>query len=822
MDSVIGAERGATDGGKDDGLLETVEVVAMTTVTGTEQSRDQAVSSGQTASAAELGSSHAVDVSAYMVRRMAGVQVNEVQGNPLQTDLSYRGFTASPLLGTPQGLSVYLDGVRLNQPFGEVVSWDLIPKVAIARMDLLPTSNPLFGPNTQGGSIVLRTKDGRSYPGAVAELRYGTAKRRSVEFQAGGGSAQGWHAYVAGHRLSEDGWRDASPSDLRQGFAKLGWRSEAAEVFLIGAYAGSDLIGNGLQEERLLKRSWQSVYSQPDQTQNHARLVALGWKAPLSSLTWSGNMHYRNIDTATLNGDVNDDALGEALYQPNSAEQEVLQSAGYRAFPLNGETQTNTAFPFWRCIANVLSNEEPNEKCNGLLNRTQLDQSEVGGTLQLSWEARWFNRPLRVVGGLSASAARIRFLQSSQFGYLNSSHEVIPVAGTGAFADGTQQSESAFDARVELDGRIVSAGVYLASTYALSPATQLSFSARQDNIRVKNVDGITPTGSPGSLSATHSFERLNPALGITHSLFDHAIAYFSLSSGSRAPSAIELGCADPQTPCRLPNSMAGDPPLKQVVTNTFELGLRSTYAPALQWQVTLFRADSRDDILFVASEQSGFGYFRNVQATRRQGAELALAKSFDSLDVGLSYALVDATFQSDEALEGGSNSSNDATAPGFEGEIEIDEGDVMPLISRHLIKLNAEWRVTRELSVSVDGSWRSGMYARGNENNEHAPDGTYYLGRGKTDDYFLFNLGSEFKLYPSLVAFVQVDNVLGRRYATAAQLGPTAVDSAGKFVARPFAGPIIDGERPLRHSTFYAPGTPRVYNLGVRYSFGFR
>ena len=86
-----------------------------------------------------------------------------MQGNPFQPDVNYRGYTASPLLGTPQGLSVYMDGVRLNQPFGDVVSWDLIPRLAIChRSPLMPGSNPLFGLNTLGGALAMQTKDGRT------------------------------------------------------------------------------------------------------------------------------------------------------------------------------------------------------------------------------------------------------------------------------------------------------------------------------------------------------------------------------------------------------------------------------------------------------------------------------------------------------------------------------------------------------------------------------------------------------------------------------------------------------------------------------------
>src|SRR6185436_2023201 len=119
----------------------------------------------------------------FLNRRFGGVHVNEMQGNPYQMDVNYRGYTASPLLGTPQGLSIYLDGVRLNQPFGDVVSWDLIPKSAIASVTLMPGSNPLFGLNTLGGALSIQTKDGRNHAGTVLEAYAGRYGRRAAEFE---------------------------------------------------------------------------------------------------------------------------------------------------------------------------------------------------------------------------------------------------------------------------------------------------------------------------------------------------------------------------------------------------------------------------------------------------------------------------------------------------------------------------------------------------------------------------------------------------------------------------------------------------------------
>ena len=200
-----------------------VDVIETTPLPGLDLPLEQIPAPVQTAVSADIEASGALDLCRFLNRRLNGVFVNEMQGNPFQPDLNYRGYTASPLLGTPQGLSVYMDGVRLNQPFGDVVSWDLIPRMAIASTTLMPGSNPLFGLNTLGGALSIQTKDGRSNPGTSVRAIYGSDVRRAVEFEHGGSRASGLHWYVAGNLFAEDGWRDDSPSTVGQIFGKLGW-----------------------------------------------------------------------------------------------------------------------------------------------------------------------------------------------------------------------------------------------------------------------------------------------------------------------------------------------------------------------------------------------------------------------------------------------------------------------------------------------------------------------------------------------------------------------------------------------------------------------
>jgi outer membrane receptor protein involved in Fe transport len=796
--------------------LPPVTVVA-TSPLGSDRPVDALAPAAQSADSESLDRSHAVDLGAFLVRRFGSVSVNETQGNPLQPDVNYRGYTASPLLGTPQGLSVYLDGVRLNQPFGDVVSWDLIPRAALERVDLLAGGNPLYGFNSLGGALSLRTKDGYSSPGAEAHVAYGSADRRQVEVQAGGHTESGLYGYVTANRLLDDGWREASPSDARQAFGTIGFRDAATDVALTAARAVTDLTGNGLQDVRLLDAAYDSVFTTPDETRNRSTLLNLRARHAIDDgITVAANTWYRTIRTATLNGDVNEGSLGESLYQPNAAERAALAAAGYSGFPVSGESDANTPFPRWRCIANVLLNDEPNEKCNGLVNRSTLAQRTAGFAAQLDVDREIAGARHRLVLGTSFERSRVRFRQSSQFGYLAPDRTVVPVDGLGAFADGSQSSENAFDARVDLGGRTATRSVFVADSFDVGARLAANLSARHDRSRTTTRDALTPGGGPGSLDGDHVHSRLNPAVGLVYAISPRASLVASYAEASRAPSAIELGCADPAYPCRLPNAMAGDPPLAQVVTKTVELGARGAVG-GVRWSAAAFRGDSVDDILFVADDQAGFGYFRNFGRTRRQGVELGVTANAGDLTFGANYTFLDATYRSREVVNGAGNSSNDAAAPGFEGTIEIAPGDRIPLISRHLAKAWAEWRVRAALTLQADLAYVGGMLARGNENGEHRPDGTWYLANGSIGGYTVLNLGAEWRPTNALTAYLQVNNALDRRYATSAQLGTTPFTTAGTFVARPFAGPVIDGERPLLHSTLVAPGAPRAAYVGLRY-----
>ena len=794
-----------------------VDVVGTTTLPGVDLKGDQIAVPVQSATAADLERGFSVNVADFFNRRMNGVFVNEVQGNPYQPDVNYRGYTASPLLGTPQGLSIYMDGVRMNQAFGDVVSWDLIPKMAIAETSLIAGSNPVFGLNTLGGAIAVITKDGYSGKGTVLNIGGGSFGRKTTELQHGGHRGA-WNWFGATSLFFEDGWRQNSASNVRQFFGRMGRQMARTTVNLSLSYANNSLLGNGLQETRLLTQDYTSVYTKPDITANRSPFAVLSVRHALSNkVTFSGNAYYRYVRSGTVNRDVNERSLDQSVYQPSAADQAALRAAGYTGFPNAGANAGNTPFPFWRCIAQALQKDEPGEKCTGLINRTRSRMTNYGisGQLSLFASAGMIRNQLTV--GAAYDRNRADYVQSTQLGYLNSDRSVT---GVNAFADGVTGGNidgTPYDNRVNLSGKTSTGSVFATNTITWRNKLNVTLSGRFNRTAIHNLDRILPIAGSRSLTGQNTFTRFNPSAGLTYELHPLASVYFNYAEGSRAPTSIELGCADPNQPCKLPNALAGDPPLQQVVTHTFEAGLRGRRESHLNWSAGWFRAVNRDDILFVASQQTGFGYFKNFGKTLRQGMELNANSQFRFVSLGAGYTLLQAVFESPEVVLGSSNSANNAAAPGLDGDIKIKAGNRIPLIPRHMGKVYADIKPTAKLLIDLALGAFSSSYARGNENNLHQPDSTRFLGPGSSPGYAIVSMGGHYQIHRTVELWAQVSNLLDKRYYSAAQLGPTGFTAGGTFTARPL--PAVNGNYPVFRSTFYAPGTPRGAWGGLRFRF---
>jgi outer membrane receptor protein involved in Fe transport len=787
-----------------------VTVFSPTPIGQPDQSLDEIPVPVQGLTSKNLEDSNALDLADLMNRRLTSVYVNENAGNPYQPDINYRGYTASPLLGTPEGLSVYLDGVRQNQPFGDIVAWDLIPKVAIRDMALIPGSDPVYGLNTLGGAISVQTKDGLSAPGGSLQLTGGKFGRRAGEGELGGVLPKGFNYYLAGNLYREDGWRQFSPSEVRQSFLKLGWTDAKTSVFLSGAYANNWMTGNGTSDYRFLNVNWTGVNTIPDVTWDHSPSLTLNVTHALSDkLTVSANLYYRYVRTDSSNGDLNDDSFDQNLYNLSKSDIAALTAAGYTGFPTTGDPTTEP-YPYWPCLAQVLQNDtggEPSEKCNGVITRTTDKQNGYG----LSGLATWTTKHNRLSVGAGWDRGTSTYHQLTQLGYLNSdnvSFTLVPI-----FLDGTTFSDGdPVDTQVALHGTVNTPSFYATDTFTYGPWA-VTLSGRYNHTSLDNLDYLPPSDARGNLTSNNVFQRFNPAAGFTYRPSHLFNAYFNYSEASRAPTSIELGCSDPTQPCNLPNALVSDPPLKQVVNRTFEVGIRSNDTGTLHWSADYFFGQNDNDLLFVASEQTGFGYFLNFGKTRRDGIELELSKDWRNGSVGSNYTFLNATYQSSQTIDGGSNSTNDsalAGMPGIDDDIHITPGDFIPQVPRNMFKLYGQYRPSSKLTAELDIRAVGSSFARGNENNQDQPDGMFYNGSGRSAGYGVADLGARYRLTSRIELFAQLNNLLDKHYSTGSQLGTTPFDNNDRFVARPFGTPYgtDDGQIPIRSSAFLAPGTP--------------
>jgi len=788
----------------------TLNVISVAPLPGSTLSKDDVAMNVQTATAADIQKSGAIDLSDFLNRKLGGVYVNNNQENPFQPDLNYRGYTASPLLGTPEGMSVYVDGVRQNQPFGDVVAWDLIPKIAIQDMALVPGSDPVFGLNTLGAAVTVRTKDGRSAPGVALTVDGGSFGRRegSVEY---GGYSKGLNWYLAGDWFREDGWRLYSPSQVRQTFGKVGYTFRKTNVSLGFGYVDNNLTGNGSTDTRFLAQNYKAVNTIPDITWNRSPSLTLNVSHNVNThFTLAGAAYLRYVRADTTNGDLNDDSFTGSLYDLSDDDIAALTAAGYSGFPVTGDPATQP-FPYWACIAQALEMGDPDETCTGVFTRTYDKQHAWGASGQGTWSS---GRNSLTVGA-SWDRSSLTYQQAGQFGYLNPDN--VSITPINSFEDGSTSSDDGpIDTRVNLHGLTNAFGIYATDVVHVRSNLSLTLSGRFNHAAIQNIDRLPVTDPDvrGSLNGSYTFNRFNPSVGVVYTPIHFASLYFSYSEANRAPTAIELGCADPTQPCNLPNALVADPPLKQVVAKTFEAGIRSAGEYGFNWHAGWFRAQNTNDILFVASQQTGFGYFTNYGKTLRQGAEISVSRTYRWMTLGGNYTLLDATFQSSQTLGAGSNSTNDS-GPGEDGDIQVMPGDRIPQTPRTIFKAYADLRPTSKLSILVDFNAVGRSFARGNENNLDQPDGVYYLGPGFSPGYGVTNVGAHYQVRKQLQIFVQIDNIFDHHYYTAAQLNTTPFDNAGHLIPQPFG----DDSDAVRNSTFYSPGAPRGIFGGMKITF---
>jgi outer membrane receptor protein involved in Fe transport len=715
--------------------LPTVEIVGTTPLPGLGTPTRDVPANVQIYTSQDLSAQRQTNVTDYLEQNPTGIASNAAQGNTFQPDIGFRGFSASPLLGTPQGVSIFQDGVRINEPFGDVVNWDLIPQSAIASIQLIPGSNPAFGLNTLGGAVALYTKSGAQFPGGGVEVSGGSFGRKSAQFEWGG--SQGVLDYFAtANYYDDDGWADHNPSTVRQFFGKVGWQNETSDLDV--SFTGAD---NVLQGTQTLPRSFlddiRQAYTFPDENRNQLAFVtAKGSHFLNDSTLLGGNLFYRDYETRNVSSNVNDE------FEDADDVQATNDSA-------------------------------------------DIDQQSYGGGVQLVLTQGAGARKNQLTLGGSADIAQARFTQRSQ------DAEFTDDRGTVGIGD--------FELETDADTRTRYLGVFIADTFNLSSQWTLTASGRYNHARIEIADR---TGEAPDLNGDHTFSRFNPAIGVNFNPTARLTAYASYNEGVRAPTAVELTCADPDAPCKLPNDFLADPPLREVISRTMEIGARGTTLKTWHWSAAAYRTRLTNDIQFISAGAgaTNAGFFANIGTTRRQGVELALETRTRPVALSVRYSFLDATFRSgfDESSPANSSANED-------GVIAVSPGDRIPANPRHTLKVRADWAVTRQLFVGANVLTSAGVFARGDENNQDV--------NGALPGYTLVNFDARYEASRQLEVFARLNNVFDRRYFNFGVVGENFFTGPDRTF-----GPTA-GEEP-QPEQFRGPGAPRGAWVGVRYSFG--
>lgn len=721
--------------------LPAVEVVGATPLPGLGTPLKDVPANVQLFGAREIARQRPADVTQFLDQNAGSVAVGSGQGNRFQQDLDFRGFVASPLLGTPQGLSVFQDGVRVNEAFADVVNWDLLPASAVAGIEIIPGANPVFGLNTLGGALAITTKSGARHPGVAAEISGGSFARTTAVFEYGG-SRERLDWFATGNFVDDNGWADHNPSRVKQFFGKLGYQDETSD-----GDATLTLADNRLEGAQTLPRSWldtpMEAYTFPDRNDNRLAFVTVrGTRQFAPSVIVSGNAYYRSYQSTNVSSNVGDAAAA------NDAEG------------------------------------APRTASEAINDRSTVDQSSLGATLQMAVKSELFGRTNRVAVGASVDLGDTTFRQEAQPAAFTTDRGAV---ATGAFAPQTN---------VAMKNRYV--GLYFVDTLYLSPRWTLTVSGRWNQARIRIADR---SGEDPGLDGTHDFSRFNPALGVNWNPSPAVTGYASYGEGMRAPTAIELTCADAAAPCKLPNLFLADPPLAEVVAKNWEVGARGHFDMDSSWSAAAFRSNLVDDIQFVATGggAANAGYFRNVGKTRRQGIELAAATRIRGVALTIRYSHLEATFRTGFSAHSPDNSAAD---PG--GTIVVRSGDRIPGVASDTLKFRAEYAAGDGGAIGVNVVAASDQYARGDENNADR--------NGRIPGYAIVHLDAQYRLTRQFSMFAQIANLFDRRYQNFGLLGANYFTGPDRSFG-PAAGV------PPQSEQFRASGAPRGIWLGLRYSF---
>jgi iron complex outermembrane recepter protein len=739
--------------------LPEVEVVATSPLPSGGENRDKIPAMVQSVPAEEFARTNSPNVTDTLQQQIPGAVSIDINGNAFSQDLRYRGFVASPRQGTPQGLAVYQNGIRVNEVFGDTVNWDLISPQAIYNAEIFP-NNPVFGLNALGGAVSLQMKNGFLWQGLTTQILGGSFGRVSGLFEYGK-QIDDYSVYITGDATRDGGWRFFSPSTLFRLYSDLGYRTPGNELHFTASGARTTLGVTGPTPVELLEQLGDNaVFTNPQTTVNTVGTIAFNGKFDINP-QWSiaSNFYIRTFEQRHKDGndaDIQDCTTnGISPTNPLFAGPILCLSSGN--FP---EVTDGNAFVI------LDQNGKPipfsSTAVYGTLDRTSVHATTFGTALQATNNGKIFEHDNYLTFGASVDRSLLSFSAKSELGMIfpdfvvgggpfPGSRSIIATAGAIGYVP------------TFLTGTTTYYGVYALDTFNLTPELALTAGARLNIAQIVTEDA---TGFSPELNVNNAFSRINPVVGLTYKVLPTVTAYGGYSEANRAPTPLEIDCADPNRPCILENSLTSDPPIKQVVAHTVEAGLRGGQAVfdsgRVDWKAGFFRTDSANDILAVASTIPGRQFFTNVPSTLRQGVEAEANFRYGDLSAYVKYAFVDATFQFSKFLSSPNNPFADAN-----GNVFVTPGDHIPGIPRHLMKFGGDVALTPQFKLGADVLIAGAQYFVGDFANQNP----------KLPLYWVANLHASYQLDEHVQFFGLINNLFNNRNATFGTFFSTDTDA---------------------------------------------
>ena len=752
--------------------LDEIVVVGVTPVPGFKVDKDKIPGNIQTLRSSDLTRNGAASVLGALDQQVSGVNFNDTLADPFQPEVLFRGFEASPVLGTPQGMAVYQNGVRVNEAFGDTVNWDLIPDIAIDRIDVLNATS-VFGLNALGGAMTVTMKNGFTYQGFDATVSGGSFNQRQAQAEYGVNDGT-LGAYVALNGLKEGGWRHFAQDRVKQYYLDLSFHADPITSDLSYSRANNRLFGQGAAPVQSLAISPENVFTGPQNNIDNLDMITLNTAYNFTpTLALSNVVYFRNYRQTVANGDDSnyaacDDAVGPGLLC--DGDYVLTDTAGQNIPDITNGGATLIGQDDYEAI----------------------HSQTWGGSLQFSSTEKLLGHGNSFAIGATVDTSSTHFFSGTWLGVIDASLTVLPSPYFVATPEGVDSTATP----VILNANNKYYGMYLTDTFDLAEALSVTVNGRYN---IAKVDLADRNGD--ALNGNNRFTHFDPSAGVTYKVIPALTVYGSYAINNRTPTASELECANPAAPCLLPTNLASDPPLNQVVSKTAEVGARGTLSGAslgkFGWDLSIYRTNSENDIYGISTTIAS-GFFQNVGSTRREGGDLDLTYQMGRMSAYLQYSYLKATFRSAFLEPSPANPFQDAN-----GNVQVNVGDELPLIPKSRVKLGADVKVLPHWSVGGTVSYIGPSFYRGDEANLNP----------ELPGYTVASLRTSYQFSRHLQIFANIQNVFDRRYSTYGIFGdPTGVGAPGVPAGGESGDPDVDPR-------FQSPAMPRAYFGGVKISF---